>query len=377
MELRAETFNSLDDNFDLRQLISVRTANGLRIGRLPGAEFSAEGVFVRNTYEIERLQCMALLTSGMILSIDGKMVVTITNQTASVCYMVVGFDGEMVEYESHGQLFVRPTYAAQLMTLEEIEAQEKDGNFVMPIVRFAVDDGRISVDPAYIAPSLIMASDDRLSQHCQDITRMLESIVAHANMEDGDGKRTLLRYIFHLQRYSKRNTVEDFMQLLASIANALEYFIVRPNSSQDETGEETHNLPIYSQYDVEQWISWFRGYLKDVVGVLDNVVLENHDIDYEQLKIDLRREILAVLQPEMNEQIEAIKQRLNDELQTQISSVLKEYIDGTFRNRLHDELNDELHERLRQPMYDDLYQALYNALYVPQPEEEDTFMPLI
>lgn len=373
MELRAETFNSLDDNFDLRQLISVRTANGLRIGRLPGSEFSANGVFVRNTYEIERLQCMALLMSGMILSIDGKMVVTITSQTASQCYMVVGFDGEMVEYESHGQLFVRPTYAAQLMTLEEIEAQEKDGNYVMPIVRFAIDGGRISVDPAYIPPCLIMASDERLSQHCTEITRMLESVAAHANLEDGDGKRTLLRDIFHLQRYNTRNTVEDFMQCLASVANALDYYIMRPN----HPASESQNLPTYSQYDVEQWILWFKEYLKEVTATLDQVVLEDHSIDYEQLKADLRREILAVVQPEMNEQIEAVRERLNTELQTQISSVLKEYIDGTFRNHLHDELHDELHERLRQPMYDELYQALYDALYVPQQEEEETFMPLI
>lgn len=370
MELRAETFNSLDDNFDLRQLISVRTANGLRIGRLPGSEFSANGVFVRNTYEIERLQCMALLMSGMILSIDGKMVVSITSQTASQCYMVVGFDGEMVEYESHGQLFVRPTYAAQLMTLEEIEAQEKDGNYVMPIVRFAIDGGRISVDPAYIPPCLIMASDERLSQHCTEITQMLESVAAHANLEDGEGKRTLLNYIFRLQRYSTRNTVEDFMQLLASIANTLDYYIMKPNGAASAE-------KIYSQYDVELWISWFREYLKEVTATLDKVVLEDHSIDYEQLKADLRREILAVMQPEMNERIEEIKQRLNSELQTQISEVLKEYIDGSFRAHLHDELHDELHERLRQPMYDELYQALYDALYVPQQPEEDTFMPLI
>lgn len=377
MELCAETFSSLDDNFDLRQLISVRTANGLRIGRLPGAAFSANGIFVRDTFEIERLQCMALLTSGMILSIDGKMAVTMTNLKTPVCYMAVGFDGEMVEYEANGQLFVRPTYAAQLMTLEDIEAQEQTGNYVMPIVRFSIEDGRISVDHAYIPPCLILASDDRLSQHCKDITQMLEAIAAHENLEDGDGKRTLLRDIFHLQRYSVRNTVEDFMQLLVSVANTLDYYIMRPDAAKEGATASVHSLMEYSQYDVELWISWFRGYLKEVIATLDRTVLEDHSIDYEKLKADLRREILEVLQPEIHEQIEAAKAQLETELQTKLSDVLKEYIDGTFRNHLHDELHDELHERLRQPMYDELYQALYDALFVPQQQEEDTFMPLI
>lgn len=372
MELKAKTFSTLDDNFDLRQLISVRTANGLRIGRLPDAPFNATGVFVNRAFEIEQLQCWALLASGSIISVSERAVVPIPALTESIYYLTIGFGDKMVEYEMDEQPMVRPTYSYRIETLEEIDKHyQEDKVAVMPILRFKISEGRMTIDSEYIAPCLIVATDRRLQQHCNKLTEKFMALAEHPNMEDGDCKMTLKRCVFALQRYGERNTMEDLMKMLNTVANVVDYYIMTPNLSTPV------NIPAWSQYDVELWISWLYGYLDRAYGVMDKVVLENHDIDYEALKEQLRSEIWERLEPAMNQRIEEARTKISDELSAKLSDALREYVDGTFRQHLHDNLHMELTDELRQPLYDGLYKALYDALYTPQEEEEDNFMPII
>lgn len=373
MELTAKTFSSLDDNFDLRQLISVRTANGLRIGRLPDSSFRANGVFVRDTFEIERMQCMALLSSGMLISIDERMTLTIPGPLSDGrYYLTVGFGKDIVEYEANEQAFVRPTYITSLQTLDEIETNAQSlGYAVFPALRFSVSEGRITIDQDFIAPCLIIASDERLQTRLNTIVEKLNRIANHANMEEGEGKRTLMQYIFKLRRFSKRNTTEHLMETLNEVANAIDYYIMTPNAE--------YPLPIqeWSLYDVELWLSWIEGYMEACATTLDGVVLVDKSIDYEALKAELRKEIFEMIEPDMQERIENARQSLHAELQTKLSEALKDYIDGTFKHTLHDYLHQELSDELQQKLYDSLYKALYDALYIPPAVEEDNFMPLI
>ena len=372
MELSAKTFSALDDNFDLRQLISIRTTNGLRIGRLPGSEFSANGTFVRSSFEIQRLQCMALLASGMIVSIDERVAVPVAPPSETYTYLTAGFGSKVVEYEAHEQTFVRPNYSFQFKTLGEMDNNPKKNNdFVFPILRFKVSDGRIAVDPSYIAPCLILESDNRFMQFRDTILAKLDAIVNHKNMEDGEGKRSLLRYIFMIKGYGRNNSMEAFMQLMYETASTIKYFIMT------KEGEDATPVSMWSQYDVERWMSWFSNYLDSATGVLDETVLEDHSIDFEALKAQLRKEIYEMMMPEMLERIKKVQQIINDDLHQKLSDALRDYIDGTFRKQLHDTLNVELTDELKQPLYDSLYEALYNALFVPMVEEEDNFMPLI
>ena len=78
MEITAQTFIGLEEKLDFQQRIAIRAALGsTRMGMLPGATLNCEGIFVKNTYEIERLQCMALLPSGRIVDADEQAVVSI------------------------------------------------------------------------------------------------------------------------------------------------------------------------------------------------------------------------------------------------------------------------------------------------------------
>lgn len=372
MELTSKTLSALDDNFELRQMISVRTANGLRVGRIPGAAFKASGSFVKSSFEIERLQCTALLPSGMLISVDERVVVPVTPTKDTYTYLTVGFSTKMVEYEALDQTYLRPSYSFQFLSLKDIDnSRESLDKSVFPVMRFKIADGRISVDPAYIPPCLLLLTDPRLMQFIDTAVSKLENIVNHPNMEEGECKHILQRFIFTLKGYNKRFSMERYMQLMYEIANTIKFYIIAPNGGND--------MPVknWSQYDVERWLSWFETFLDQTVTVLDGVVLEDKTIDYDKLKDELRKEVYDMMMPEMVERIKKVQQIISDDLHQKLSDALHDYIDGTFRKQLHDTLQVELTDELRQPLYDGLYESLYNALYIPTVEEEDNFMPLI
>ena len=78
MELSAQTFLDMDANLDFRQQMAIRAALGEQcIGLLPGMDFNCSGSFYTNKFEIEHLQCTALLPSGKIAQADEAVSVII------------------------------------------------------------------------------------------------------------------------------------------------------------------------------------------------------------------------------------------------------------------------------------------------------------
>ena len=214
-------------------------------------------------------------------------------------------------------------------------------------------------------------------------------ITSHENLENGDGKRALLHYLFILKSFGLKNSVHDFLKMLQEIAQAIDYYIITPNMEQPVEILEP------SQIDVQLWLNWFGNYLIGAVSVLDKVVLEDKTIDYDALLRQAKAELYAQLHEELivkllaetkEELLKMVKEELENSLDMQTQK-LTDYINNTMKpdllmqiqtelkhslNLLEDELSEKIYERL----YEQLFEHLFNALYVPEPESEK-FIPLI
>ena len=367
MAITAQTFKELYRDLDFHQQVAVRAAlGGSRLGLLPGAEFSCNGVFVKNTYEIERFRCLAVLPSGSILNADEKVTVTIPMLFGDTYYLTVAFGQEERTFEREGVPYVCSQKVYAIHSLEELSLED-----LMPVARFKVSEGVFSVDADFIPPCLLLDADERFKQYGQAYSERLEAIASHANMEEGEGKRAMLRYLFLLKGYQWDGGVREFIQLTQEIAQAVDYYIVRPHT---ETPVE---VPVPTQYDIQRWLQWLSNYLYGAVSILDGVVLEDKTIDYEALLAQAKAELYEKLNPELREQLLLqIKEELRTELQQKLSDSLMEFINGSLRNTLHDSLAGELDPSLHEKLYTELYEQLYNALYVPD-EEEAAFYPVM
>ena len=385
MEITAQTFTGLEERLDFQQQIAIRAALGsTQMGLLPGALLRCEGSFVKNTYEMEHFQCMALLPSGRIVHADEQAVVTVPMLFGDSYYLTVGFSDTLTEFEKDGVAYVRPHYEYAIQTLPEVE-----GSDVMPLLHFVVKDGVFSIDPDYIAPCLLLNSDQRFQDYIDIYTEGLSAITSHQNRVEGDGKRALLHYLFIMKGYDKKNSVRHFVMMLQEIAHAIDYYIISPNSGQ------AVSIPQPTQVDIHIWLDWFRTYLQGAVTVLDKVVLEDNAIDYEallrqakaELYDQLHEELIVKLLSEMKEElIGLVRTELENSLDMQkqalldyINNDLKPELEASFQaelkqvaGKLKDDLSDELYERL----YTILFEHLFNALFVPEAEDEG-FIPLI
>ena len=370
MEMTARTLAGMNQHIDFQQQVAIQAALGnTRIGLLPSAPFNNKGNFVRNTFEIEHFRCMALLPSGKIIDVDEMAVVTIPMLYGSQYYLTVGFGEEQTEFEKDGVGYVRPQYIYQINTMEEME--EKD---VLPVVRFTVNDGVFSVDADYIPPTLQLVCDERYSTLLQKLAERMETLATHDHLVDEFGKRALLHYLFLLKSYNLRNLTSDFIQFTQEIAQAVCYYILTPHTQAEQATE----MPTPSQYDVEHWLNWLDNYLGGAVSVLDQVVLEDHSIDFDELKAQIKAELYEQMTPELHDRLlSEIKEELRTELEQHLSETLTRYMEETLKPTLHDQLAEELSADLYKKLYDALYEALYNALFVPTEKEEDEFMPLI
>ena len=190
-------------------------------------------------------------------------------------------------------------------------------------------------------------------------------------MEDGEGKRALLRYLFQLKSYQWDGTVREFVQLTQELSQAIDYYIVTPHTDSPVP------VPEYTQYDVQLWLQWLSEYLSGAISIMDTVVLEDKSIDYEALLAQAKSELYERLNPELREQLLLqIKEELRSELSEKLSAALRQFIEGELKNSLHDTLLTELDPSLHERLYAELYEQLYNALYVPL-QEEDEFCPMI
>ena len=388
MEVTAETFTGMAEQVAFRQRLAIRTALGNNcIGLLPGAPFSCNGIFVKNRFEVTGFQCMALLPSGRIIHADEDLLVPIPMLFGDRYYLTVGFSDEKTEFERKGVPMVRPRYAFAIHTLEEVENED-----LFPLMRFNVAEGVFSADADFIPPCLLLTEDKRFKTYIERYTDYVNTLATHANFADGEGKRAMLRYVFMLKGYRLQNSMHDFILLTQEIAQAIDYYIVKPNREQPVEIPEPH------QTDVQAWLGWLEEYMKGAVVILDGVVLEDNTIDYETLLAQAKKELYEQLHPELIQKLLAdMKEELQQEMREQterittyVNETLKMTILGELTNEMNerqvklnemlmvktDEIAGQLSESLYQKIYFDLFENLFNALYVPEPEDEK-FVPLI
>lgn len=368
MELTAQTFIELDKSISRSQQITHRISNGKQFGIIPATPFSCQGVFVKKTLEISPLTFMALMPSGRILHVDEHVVVSIPILYGNSYYLGCGFGESTKTFDQEMIPFVRPESVCGIYTLEEIEA-----NDLLPLMKFKVNDGVFSVDMDYLPPYLLLESDTRFRNHIQTFAEKLETLAAHPNLESGEGQRSLKHYVFLLKNYNLKNRVQSLIQLLQEIAQAVDYYIVSPNTDTAVT------LETCSDYDVAAWFHWLEEYLHGASTILDKVVLEDHTIDFEALKAQVKEELYQKLYPELKA---VLYKELHDDLRKEIMDELyislSDYINGNFKREIYELLEGKLSEQLYEKLYKALYEGLYNALYVPQvKEEEEEFVPLI
>ena len=370
MEISAQTFRELTDNLDFKQRVMSMIANNNRSGLLPDTDFDCQGTFVKNVLEINHFRCRAILPSGRILDADENVAIKIPYLYGDKYYLSVSFGNEEVQFDKEEVTFVRPQYVYELHTMDEMENLD-----CIPVMKFDVKDGMFAISGSFIPPTLLLKTAPRFENYIESIAEKMGLLTDHANLEEGEGKRSLLRYLFMLKSYDRQASTHDFMQFVQEMANAVDYHIMRPNT------ENAPEVPQCSRFDVEEWLSWFEDYLNGAKTVLDGVVLEDHSIDYEKLKEEIKAEVYARVYPELLEQLrKAIMEEIIPDVQEQLKEFLTNYINGVLRQELKDDLLEELNPLLYDKLYKALYDALFNALYVPveeEKEEEKDFVPQI
>ncbi len=386
MEITAQTFIGLEQQIDYRQQIALRAALGNgQMGLLPGTAFDCHGVFVGSTYEIEHLQCTAILPSGRIINVEERAAIPIPLLLGDQYYLTITLGSGDTEFEKEGVAYLKPQYVYGIQTLEEVEKSD-----VMPLVRFWVSDGVFSMDPDYIPPSLVLSSNERFADYIERYIKALQTLTSHPNLAEGDGKRALLRYLFIFRSYSTQYSLQELVMLTQELAQAIDYFIVTPNETNSIA------IPTPSKSDIQIWLDWVEDYMIGAVSILDKVVLSNEVIDYDALLAQAKQELYDKLHPELLEKlVMQTKEELHEEMQ-QLTDSLTTLVRDTLKTELSDQLSADMELRstqlgnkltegmeqisadLQKSLYDklfsDVYIGLYNVLYE---NEEDEFTPLI
>lgn len=380
MELTAETFLGIAEHWDFRQRIAIRTAlGGNHMGLVPGAPFSCNGTFVKNRFEVSGLQCMALLPSGKIVNADEDIQVSIPMLFGDKYYLTIGISEDQTEFEKEGVPFVRPRYSYGINTIEEIETGD-----LFPLVRFKAADGVFSVDTDFMPPCLLLEDNPRFKEYIDRYAFLMNIVATHPNLAEGEGKRTMLRYVFMLKSYRLQNTMQDFILLTQEISQAIDYYIVTPN-------KQSLDIPVPQHADIQAWLGWLEDSMSGAAVILDGVVLEDNTIDYEALLAQAKAELYERLHPELIEKLLAdMKAELQEEMRQQTEQ-LTTYINETLKTAIieqlttefndradkltemltdkFDEMGRQLNESLYEKLYFNLFENLFNALYVPEPEE--------
>ncbi len=370
MELTAQALRELNANLDFKQRVTSCIANNNRIGLLPEAEFDCQGAFVKNVLEIPHLKCRALLPSGKIVDADEDVTVEVPLLYGTKYYLTVSFGDDEIQFDKEEVTFVRPQYVYEIHTMEEVMA----GDY-LPIMKFYVKDGVFSIADNFIVPCLLTKSDERFASLTQSFIEKIEQLAEHSNLEEGEGKRCLLKYLFMLKSYGHQESTHDYMQFMQEIAYAVDYYIMRPHA------ETIPEVPAYSRFDVVEWLTWFGEYLDYGKGILDTVVLEDHSIDLEKLKAEIKVELYDQLYAELYNQLKKdIEEKYTPEMEARLKEALTAYINDVLRKELGEAIKDDLSPLLYDKLYQTLYDALYNALFVPVEKEEvveDVFVPKI
>jgi hypothetical protein len=367
LELTAQTFRNWDERLDYRQQLALHAALGShRMGLLPDAEFACKGMFVKNRLEISRLRCLAVLPSGRLIDADEPVTVPIPMLYGNEYYLTIGTGTGQIEFEKEDVPFVRPQYEYAIHTMEEMQQAD-----VFPLMRFSVTEGVFTIDEDFIVPCLQLSSDNRFNTCRDSLKQQIAALAEHANLEEGEGKRLLMRYRFLLSGYHMQDSVAAFVSLTEEIAQAIDYYIVTPHS------ENPIEIQQPQACDLQKWFNWFADYLKAAQSILDGVVLEDNTIDYEALLAQAKQELYERLNPELYQKLLLqIKDELREEIGQTLTATLTVYMNDTLKPELEQLIADNLHERMYDKLYNELYERLYNALYVPE-EKEAEFVPQI
>ena len=367
LELTAQTFLTLGEHLDFRQQMALHAALGAnRMGILPDSEFINAGCFVKNRFEMERFKCLAVLPSGKLIDVDEPVSIAIPMLYGNEYYLAVGLGSGQIEFEKDGVPFTRPQYEYTICPLEELEQAD-----LMPVVRFHAENGVFSIEQDFIPPSLTLNADPRFQTWLTQYIEHIKNLIDHANLEDGEGKRALLRYLFLLKGVALTSSVHDFVRLIQEIVQAVDYYIATPHLDTPLAIE----LP--TQRDIQKWLKWADDYFIGAASILDTVILEDNTIDYYALLEQAKKELYERLNPELYEKLLLqIKDELRTELSETISLNITNYIDNSLKPELERVLGIEIHDNLYQKLYPELYDNLYKALYVPEPEEKK-FVPMI
>lgn len=368
MELSAQTFVEMENCADSSLKMTRKIACGTQFGILPATTFSIPGVFVKKTLEISPLTVTALMPSGDLLHVDENVVVEIPMLYGNEYYLGCSPTDKMQSYDKERVPMLQPESELGIYSMEELT---KDN--ILPLMKFHVKDGIFSIDQDYIPPFLILESDQRFAGLLNDITKKVEALATHANLESGEAKRSLIRYAFVLKNYSKKNRVLQLVETLQEMVQAVDYYVMKPNTEQE------NELTECSLLDVAKWFKWLEAFLHGAVTLLDGVVLDDHKLDFEELKAQIKAELHQSLYDELREKLYTeVHDALQREISDSLMESLSEYINGNFKREIYRWLEEDMAKQMHEKLYVSLYEALYNALYVPQEEEdEDEFMPLI
>lgn len=367
MELTSDTFKELDDNLHLRRILSFRVSSGNQYGVLPDTEFHADGVFSKGRFEVERLECTALLPSGEIINVNEPFSVPLTSLQPGEYLLCIGLGEKNVTFEKNNVQYVRPEYTSVILNKDEI-----DGKDLMPVAKFIVKDGVCNIDREYLPPCFTIKGSVRIQEFRQKAEELLRGIIDHANMPDGDGKATLIRCLYRLKALKEGADIEALVSLAEKMSGAAGYFIVRKYEG------DKPERPLVARYDIASGLAGVISYLEFAVKVLDETPLVDDSIDYDKLKAEITSDLYSRIVPELTESLRTtLLETLNGSIEEKLSAALKDYLDGTFRAQLEEALKVTLSEELSASLYESLYKALYDALYVKEEVVENVYVPNI
>ena len=366
MALTSRTFRHMDGDMDFRLQLMAHIAAGNRYGRIPNTPFSCTGRFVKNTFEVDHLSCMALLPSGRILHIDERVTVNIPILYGEEYFLVAGFSGHTVTFEADEIPYVRPEYEFRLCEAAEVEAQD-----VMPLVRFTAHEGILAPDNNYLPPCLVLSDEPRLNELRKQVEDRLEAVATHPHLANEEARQSLLHLLFRLKAFPVGNMVEELVRLTQEVAYAVDFHICRPLNGS------TTAIPQPAAYDLRQWFQWLDSFFKGMTTLLDKNPPEDTTIDYDTLLAQAKAELYDQLRAELfGTSIEELRKQLHSKLEKDLKELLMRYINGSLKGQLQEVLAERLSSELFEKLYVALFDPLFNALYVPEPEEKE-FVPLI
>lgn len=381
MRLTAETLRQFEADLKNRQQLAIQYAMGVgRRGLLPGEPFSAEGSFVRRTYEMNGLKCTAVLPSGRIISADGDFSLQIdVDKNIPDHYVVLEYSGKQVELERDGVPYSVPEVVLALHTLSEVENGD-----MMPLKHFYIENGSLNIDNEYIVPVYTVDGNKRFADTNGKLAEILKGLALHANMENGDCKHALMHSSFRLKTFNTKSTVSELLNLYQEVVSTIDFYIIEiMGSAIGNIPEEVTTLkndgrrtPFLT--DIRKHLLWLTEYAKVQELILDKVVIDKPKIDTEAIK----REVREALYPELRDTItQELIEKLRNQLTAELPPPMIEEVKRFIEENMHPGLRTELHTDLRDPLYNDLLEALKamieDMLKNVKFEQVDSFIPII